>query len=451
MLEKLAVRLEQLSYDTLPKETIEKAKTAILNYVGGSLPGTREPSVLAEKRLWQSLGAAGPCTILGHRGNTSLLAAAAVNAMMGQIFLQEDCHERSISHPGVVVIPTALALAQSMRLSGKELITGVICGYEGLGKIGRCLIRPGFPNNGLRPAAWVAPFGSACTAAKLLGMDKDGIRDAISIAANTCSGVMECSISGSDDMCIQNSYSVKNGIMAAIEAKHGLHGARTILEGRFGLGRALNSTDCDWGILAENEGFEIDDTFIKIYPGCGHVLPTAQAAVALVRKYRLRSEDVERVVVGTRAIGKSFPGCDNQGPFAGRISAMMSHQFMVAAALCTGDVSIASVKNFADPGILDFAGRVEVVVDPEVDKLSKNAGRVTFFLRSGNVLSNFQDNTIPQSSRGVDLRMRANGAELYSEMRISQILSTAHTLEKLNDAAVFAKLLEPDVDSPDIA
>lgn len=447
MLAKLSMRLEQITYDMLPKKTIEKAKTAILNYIGGSLPGSGEPAVLAEMRLWEALGAAGPCTVLGHRGSTSLLAAAAINAMMGQVFLQEDCHERSISHPGVVVIPTALALSQYMHLTGKELIAGVVCGYEGLGKIGRCLILPGFPRNGLRPAAWVAPFGSACAAAKLLGMDKDGIRDAISIAANTCSGVMECSISGSDDMCIQNCYSVKNGIMSAFEAQHGLHGARTILEGRFGLGRALNNADCDWGILAENDGFEIDDTFIKIHPGCGHVLPTAQAAVELVRTFRLTPKDVDRAVVGTGSIGKSFPGCDNQGPFAGRISAMMSHQFMVAAALCTGTVNISAVKSFSAPAILDVAKRVEVVVEPEIDQSGRCAGRVTFFLRGGGVVSNFQGNVTPQSEQGVDLRMIRNGSGLYSDLRIKQIISNAHMLEALDDAAEFVSLLEPDINS----
>lgn len=446
MLIKLAERLERISYDMLPQETIEKTKTAILNYVGGSLPGTGAPAALAEKQLWEAMPAPGPCTVLGRRGRYAPLAAASINAMMGQVFLQEDCHERSISHPGVIVIPTALALAQSLHLSGRELIAGVVCGYEGQGKIGRCLIRPGFPRNGLRPAACVGPFGSVSTAAKLLGLDKNGIRDAISIAGNTCSGVMECTISGSDDMCIQNCYSVKNGMMSAFEAKYGLHGAHTILEGKFGLGRALNNMDCDWSILGEDDGFEIDDTFIKIYPGCGHVLPTAQAAVELVRTYCLKPEDVDHAVVGTKSAGKSFPGCDNRGPFEGRISAMMSHQFMVGAALCTGDVSISTVKNFADPAILEAAKRVEVVIDPEVDGLETCGGRVTLFLRDGSVVSSFQEDTLPQSVGGVERRMRENGAAFYSDSRIEQILSQAHELEKLDDVAVFAKLLEPDVE-----
>lgn len=445
MLEQLAERLEGIRFETLPKGTVEKTKTAILNYIGGSLPGTCAPPVLAEKRFWTEAGAAGPCTLLGHGETLSPLAAAAVNAMMGQVFLQEDCHEKSISHPGVIVIPTALALGQALHLSGKELITGVVCGYEGQGRIGRCLIRPGFPRNGLRPAAWVGPFGSAAAAARLLKLDRDGICAALTVAANTCTGVMECTIAGSDDMCIQNCSSARNGIMAAFEAKHGLRGARSVLEGHFGLGRALNGgEECGWSALGEADGYEIDDTFIKIYPGCGHVLPTAQAAVELVRKYRLEPEDVDRVVVGTRTAGKTFPGCDNPGPFNGHISAMMSHQFMVGAALCTGNVSIGAVRSFADHAIGQMAARVEVAVDPEVDGSGKSGGRVTIFLKDGRVLSSLQEDTLGLSAAGVRERLRENGSRLYSTRRLEQIIRLTDSLEELPDVSEFAELLRPD-------
>lgn len=445
MLMKLAQRLDKISFDAIPEATVHKAKMAILNYIGGSLPGAKAKAVEAEKALWKGWGAAGDCPVLGSREKLSPIAAAAVNAMMGQVFLQEDCHESSISHPGVIVIPTALALAHSMHLDGRALIEGVVCGYEGQGRIGRCLIRPGFPRNGLRPAACVGPFGSVSAAAKLLGLDAGGIRDAISIAGNSCSGVMECTVFGSDDMCIQNCYSAKNGIQAAFEAKYGLHGAYTILEGRFGLGMALNNCRCDWSILGGDDYFEIDDTFIKIYPGCGHVLPTAQAAVELVKKHGLRAEDVERVEVGTRAVGKSFPGCDNPGPFEGHISAMMSHQFMVGAALCRGNVDVAAVKNYADPAIYEMAQRVSVSVDSEVDALPESGGRVTMYLRDGRVFESFQHETLPQSDKGVIERMRANGAEFYSPGRLEKIISTVMELEKLRDVSELSALLEPDI------
>lgn len=446
MLLKLANRLESISFDKLPAATTHKTKTAILNYIGGSLPGADAEITMAEKALWAGQGCTGCCTVIGHRGKTAPLAAAAINATMGQVFLQEDCHERTISHPGVIVIPVVLALGQALHASGRQVIEAVVAGYEGQGRIGKGLIRPGFPENGLRPASYVGPFGSASAAAKLLGLSAEKIRDAISVAGNTCAGVMEFSVSGTEDICIQNCYSAKNGLMSALEAKNGLRGAPSILEGRFGLGMALNDTACDWSAMGEADAYEIDDTFIKIYPGCGHVLPTAQAAMDLVTRYGVTAKDVKRAIVGTKAGGKSFPGCDNPGPFAGTISAMMSHQFMVAAALCTGNVDIAAVKRFADPAINEMAARVEVVVDDEVNSFGheKSGGRLTLELHDGRTLSSYQDDTIPQSDEGVTQRMVVNGRPYFSDARVAEILDKARRMEELADICELMDLLEPD-------
>lgn len=440
MLMKLAGRLEHIKYENLPADVIHKAKIAILNYIGGSLPGADSSAARAELDFWKSQGA-GDCVVLGHKEKLPPLAAAAVNGMMGQIFLQEDCHENSISHPGVVVIPTALALSQHLHLSGKELIEAIVCGYECQGKIGRCLIMPGFPRNGLRPASWVGPFGSVGAAAKLLKLDADGIAGAISVAANCCSGVMECTIVGSDDMCIHNSYSVKNGIQAAYEAKFGLRGAPSILEGKFGLGIALNGRECDWSALEKDDCYEISDTFVKIYPGCGHVLPTAQAAVDLVNLYGIGKDDVEKIVVGTRSVGKSFPGCDNPGPFEGHISAMMSHQFMVAAALCRGTVDVDVIKNYGDPEIYQLASKITVEVDAEVDALPESGGRVTVYTKDGRTLSSMQKETLPQTDEGVYNRMCHNGKSFYSEDHCDKIISSIMNLDNIEDSDELTKLL----------
>lgn len=444
MLERLANRLASISFDSLPDATVHKAKVALLNYIGGSLPGSDAPVTIAEKALWAGLGGDGSCSVIGQKGRMSPLAAAAVNATMGQVFLQEDCHERTLSHPGVVVIPTTLALGQALHRSGKQLIESIVCGYEGQGRIGRALIRPGFPDYGLRPAAILGSFGSGSAAAKLLGLDAGGIRATLSIAGNLCGGVMECSIAGTEDMCIQNCYSVKNGLQAAWEAQAGMHGAYSILEGRFGVGRAFTREDCDWSVLGETDAYEIDDTFIKIYPGCGHVLATAQAAVALVREYAVTEQDVRRVVVGTKSGGKSFPGCDNTGPFGGFISAMMSHQFMVSAALVTGDVSIAAIKKFADPAIHDMAKRVEVVVDSEANRYGheKCGGRVTMELYNGQTISNYQENILPMTDEGVDARMRTNAQAFYTSGRAEKIVELCHNMEALEDVTELADLLE---------
>ncbi|MDR2089057.1 MAG: MmgE/PrpD family protein [Clostridiales Family XIII bacterium] len=440
--------MTRIKFDELPQTTVEKTRLAILNFLGGSLPGADAELTLSEKRIWEEQGCAGTCTLIGHRGGMSPFAAAAVNAAMGQVFLQEDCHEKTLSHPGVAVIPVVLAMGQARKASGRAVMEAVVSGYEAQGRIGKCLIKPSFPKNGLRPASFLAPFGAAAGASRMLGLNAEGMMRALSIAANTASGVMEFVNAGTPDICIQNCFAAKNGMAAALMAANGLAGAPTIFEGRFGLGYALLNEAGDWAALTADGGYEMDETLIKIHPGCGHVLPTAQAAETLMRRHKLNLRDVEKVTVGVSKGGGTFPGVDNRGPYLGSISAMMSHQFMVSAALIRGEVGIPAVKDFADPEINAFARKVFVVFDEEVERESQNhrvGARVTAVLKNGERISEYQKDTSWQTPEGVVARMRAFGRTYFSDARLERILALSDRLPELDDIGALTELFEPDL------
>lgn len=448
MLLELSKRLEAIRYDQLPEKTIEKAKTAILNFFGGSLAGAHAPLTLAEKAVWKSQNCSGDCVILGNKGKTSPMAAASVNALMGQIFLLEDCHENTLSHPGVVVIPIAMALGQSLNASGKQIIEAIVAGYEIIGRIGAVLIAPGFPRFGLRPASTMAPFGGAAAAAKLMGLTAEGMENALSIASNTASGVMEFVNSGTEDICIQNCFAAKNSMMAAMLAANGIKGSKTILEGQFGLGRALNQKDLDWNqALAERPYYMIDESFIKRFPGCGHVLATAQAATSLVKRYSFKPEDVEKVIVGVSKGAKEFPGVDNAGPFSGTISAMMSHQFMVSSTLVHGEISVNTVKMYDHPGVADVAQKVFVEIDETVDKecAHKTGARLSVSLKNGESISDFQEDINPLNTDEVILRLRTHAKDFIPDKWVDEIIDKVLNIESLNSIDSLMNLLESDI------
>ena len=429
----------------LPPEVVAKAKTAVIAWLGGSLPGADAGIVTAEKKLWESQLCSGPCTVIGAKGKTAPIAAAAINSAMGQVFLQEDCHEKTLSHPGVIVIPAALAVGQAVRASGMDVIRAVCAGYEAMGRIGKCLIKPGFHAHGLRPAAILGPFGSCVAAGLLLGLDPAGLRDAISVAGNYAAGVTEFVHTSTPDICIQNCFSAKSGVMAAYEAKNGLCGAPTILDGTNGLGWAFNNSACDWSPLADCDGYEIMDTFIKTYPGCGHVLPTAQAAMDIVAKRTIDPESIVSGRIGCTQGAKDYPGCDSKGPFDGIISAMMSHQFAAACALINKHVSIDDVKNYADPRVAELARRFSVEVDPQVCALEESGGRVDITLKNGEKIESFQERILPLSEEGARARLLANGRGFYSQQRLERLLEQGEAMEKLDDICGFADLIESDL------
>jgi len=443
-LKALSSRLANLRFDDLPSATVYKTKLAILNFLSGSLPGADSGIAAAERTVWEAQGCTGNSVIIAHSGATSPLAAASVNAAMAQVFLQEDCHEHTISHPGVIVCPVALALGQQSHATGKELITAVVCGYEAQGRIGKGLIRDGFPRNGLRPASILAPFGAAAAAAKIMNLGSDAIANALSIAANSAGGVMEFSITGTPEICIQNAGGAKSGMMAALLAKAGVKAAPTALDGRFGVGLAFNNAACDWSALdgGANKGYEIDETFIKIYPGCGHVLPTAQGIMDIISRRSIYPDDVEKVIVGVSKNGGTFPGVDNKGPFGGTISAMMSHQFMVAAAIVKGSIDIEAIKAYGDASIAKLAERVDVRIDEEIEAKKLIGARVRVFLKDNTVLESYQNDTVPQTEQGVIDRTRKFAKPYFDDARIEEILAKAKDLENLPDVNELMTLFE---------
>ena len=449
MLLELGKRLEAIQYDQLPEKTIEKAKTAILNFFGGCLAGADDALTMAEKAVWESQNCSGDCVILGHKGKTSPMAAASVNSLMGQIFLLEDCHENTISHPGVVVIPIVMALGQSLNASGKQIVEAIVVGYESIGRIGKVLIAPGFPTFGLRPASTMAPFGGAAAAAKIMGLKAEGISAALSIAGNTASGVMEFVNSGTVDICLQNCFAAKNSIMAAMLAANEIQAAPTILEGRFGLGRALNQKELDWSpALAEQPGhYMIDESFIKRFPGCGHVLATAQAATSLVKRYKVDPEKVEKVTVGVSQGAKEFPGVDYAGPYSGTISAMMSHQFMVSSTLVHGEISVDTVKMYDHPEVAKMAKKVFVEIDESVDKAfpHKTGARLTVRLKNGETLTDFQEDLNPLNRDEVILRFRNYAQAFIGAGRIDEVIDKTINIESLESINSLMNLLESNI------
>lgn len=448
MLTRLAALLDAIRYETLPAQTIRKTKVAVQNYIGGSLPGVKAPLTEAEYDFWRRQGCAqGSCVAMGRMGKTSVIAAAATNAAMGEIYLSEDMHNPTSSHPGMLVIPVAVAFGEETNADGKRVIEAIVAGYEAMGRIGAALLAPGFTRNGLRPASTLAPFGGAVAAAKVLGLGVDGIARALSIAGNTSAGVMEFVNAGTADICMQNAFAAKSSVMAAELAARGIQASPTILDGRFGLGLGLNNVQCDWEQMFADRpgtGYVMDECVVKGYPGCGYVQCSAQAAMKLVRENDVRPEDVKSVTVGVCHASKVWPGVDNPGPFKGTISAMMSHQFMTACAILRHRIDVDCVNDYADAGIAELTARISVVEDEEIQRAGGAGARITVHLKDGGTVQSYVESVVYMSDEDVLSRMQNYAKPYFSAGRIDEICAATEKLEALSSIRQLSWLLEKE-------
>ena len=132
----LARFVSELKYEHLPPEVIARAKDLILDQVGimmgvSTLPWSK--IVYEYVREW---GDEKRESTIAHYGyKTKAENAVFANSSFGHGFEIDDHYLPGQSHPGCIVVPSALAMAEKESATGKDVILAVAAGYEVMGRI----------------------------------------------------------------------------------------------------------------------------------------------------------------------------------------------------------------------------------------------------------------------------------------------------------------------------
>jgi len=131
----------------------------------------------------------------------------------------------------VSVYPTAFALGEKLHLSGKDVIMANIIGYEITARTSLAALA--CFDRGFTPAPLFGAIGVAAMASKMLNLDVEKTTMALSLAASQAGGLLRQTGTGAH--LYEAGIAGRNGISAAVLAKHGLTGQPDILEGVKGL------------------------------------------------------------------------------------------------------------------------------------------------------------------------------------------------------------------------
>jgi 2-methylcitrate dehydratase PrpD len=285
-----------LKYEDLSPEVIRQAKLCILDQLGVQIRGATLPQVQPVRHLVEAMGAAADATIALYGWKTTAPYAAYVNATFGHSCEFDDSHFHC-GHPGVCVIPAALALAEQKRVTGRELITAVVAGYQAqatsIGPIHKSTLALGW--HGTKVAG---VFGAAGASANLLKLNPQQAAHALSVAGSDASGTMEYDQSGGEVKRLHAGSASRSGVQAALLAQRGMTGPATIFEGKRGIYRLFGDgtppdIDAFW-----TGHFHILDTMFKLYPAVGTVHAPLNALTEILAAHRFDVEDVEAIRVG---------------------------------------------------------------------------------------------------------------------------------------------------------
>ena len=119
-----------LDYDKLPARTREVVKCQILDTLGCGVYGYQTPWAKMLLEWARAGGAKAEATVWGDAAPSLRAAdAALVNGTSAHAFELDDYHNAKL-HPGAVVIPAAIAMAEKLGSDGRTLVTAIAAGYE---------------------------------------------------------------------------------------------------------------------------------------------------------------------------------------------------------------------------------------------------------------------------------------------------------------------------------
>ncbi len=402
-------------FEQLPAQVVSITKDQVLDFFAVALGGSVEAGVPEMRDLVLEWGGSAQSTILWYGDKVPAPHAAQVNATMAHALDFDDVHEDAIMHPGVVTIPTALAMAEYIGgIDGREFITAVAVGTDFICRLGLAT-RPG---ESIHKYGWhlTTLFGyltAAGVAARILGLDETGITNAIGIAYHQCSGNGQCVRDGALTKRMGPGMAVRGGIASALMAKRGISGARKCLEGEAGLYRVYHGGAYSRERLLADLGvrYEGVNVSIKPYPCCRGVHPAIDAALTLVRRHGIQPGDVRRIVIycGEATYGLLGVPLDVKARPRNFVDAQFSLAWGVATAVARRRASLEDFgpKAVNSPDILAVAACIEVENDPALDRGDQGMepARVEIALKDGRSFSEQVD--LPTGTPGQPLSRSA--------------------------------------------
>lgn len=418
-----------------------KAKACLLDFLSCAF----EAHGLEWARQARAIAArAGEAHILGAARTSSIADAAFTNAVAGHALVREDMHAASISHHGVVVWPTLLALAEHSPVPGARLIEAAIIGYEVGCRIGRLLFDPELARL-FRPTGIVAPVGAAAGGSYLLGLDAEKIVSALALAANVSGGLNQWPHSGGSDMYFHPGHAARGAVTSVLLAQQGAYGSRDILDGEAGLFAAFARRMPSAAITLFPEGHaDILNVYSKPVPACNFAQTACQAALRLVTELPPDAV-IERVGIRVPHAAARYPGCDFSGPFERPLQAKMSIQYGVAAVLVHRQITETNYQRLDDPEILRLVGASRLEVSDELSTAfpAAQGAEVEIELSDGRLPRISLSDVVPATEAEVRIRFRQAAGQVLGARRADAIEDFVDGIETQRDAGRLAGLCAP--------
>ncbi|MBI3964740.1 MAG: MmgE/PrpD family protein [Chloroflexi bacterium] len=460
--EQLGAFIAETAFEALPSDVIEDTKLRVLDSVGVSLPASPLDYALVVLRVARAWGGPAESSVIGHGLRLPAPAACLVNGTLAHGLDFDDTYLPGLLHVSANTVPAALATAEALGSSGRQLVAALALGNEVSVRLGRAGREPGKPTStyfeqGFHATSCCGAIAAAGIVARLHGLDAGQTMHALAIAASTASGLVEANRGGGWIKRAHTGWAAHSGTVAAQLAAAGFTGPATALEGKYGFLNAYTGGKFDPALAGDGVGsdWHSRELQFKPYP-CNHLTQPAVDAVRLLREQDgVRPDDVERIEVGVSARALTTVGEPLESKLrpATPYAAAFSLPFVTAKAFLGGGGLGLYVEDFTEESIRDervlaLTAKVRPFEDPESSASfpDKLGGVVRVHTKDGRTLERRVPATrgsreFPLSRADVELKFRLNAEQVLPAAQAATAKSLLARLDTLDSIAPLMEVL----------
>src|SRR5262245_26851306 len=432
--EHLADTVVKLDAGKLPPAVRRTCEDLLVDVAGLCVTVREADYIKASLAGWEDDG---PCTAIGHARTMTAAGAAFVNgtAAHGEDF--DDTFEGGPVHAGAVIVPAVLAACERHNPDGRAALIGIAAGIEIMCRLS--LVAPMKAHKaGFHPTAIYGAMGAAAGVGAALGLNRKQIVDALGVVGSMASGIIEYLAEGAWTKRMHAGWSAQSGMRAALLARAGFYGPRTVFEGVHGLFHGFANTlegNYDEVIGDFGKRWVTETIAFKPYP-CGTMAhPYIDCARRLAAK--VKASDIKEIVcdVGEGTVHRLWePLAAKQKPANG-YAGKFSTPYCIAAGFVRGNVSLGDFTDDAvrDPAVVALAGKVRYQIDPNNPYPKNFTGHIRAVLNDSRVVEERQPHMRggahePLTRQDIEDKVALNAAHGgWSDARIKEALTLMRT------------------------
>lgn len=311
-------------------------------------------------------------TIFGRTERAEASWAALANGVASHGLELDDVENASSLHPGVVVFPATLALAEQLNSDVEDFYAAVVAGYEVTLRVGAALNPAAAYERGFHPTAICGALGATAASARLLKLSPEQTTMALGIAGSMAAGSMAYLDDGAWTKRLHPGWSSHAGIVAARLAHAGFVGPMNILESRYGTLHAYSSVgDVDKLTRHQEEELSIMQVSLKPYACCRYMHGAIDCLLKIRQEHSPELEQIRSIRCGVLTGGRGLvmDPIEQKREAHNIVDAQFSMPYGAAIALTTGraSLSVFSEEWLRNPHVRAMMQRVECYTSPDLD------------------------------------------------------------------------------------